>query len=145
MVDVERWLFYKNTFHVILLAKLHDMYLNKTDTFSHQPQFKVSLKDGSLTQVSLYWIHKLDTLHPRGMNSKLLLSRRAYYLFVPITTFFICSIGTTCIIIDPVFCLASPLLCLSTGGPRGCWSVSMPFQSAQWFGLYYATCRQLNI
>ena len=26
-VDVERWLSYKGTCHVILLAKLHDMYL----------------------------------------------------------------------------------------------------------------------
>ena len=54
VVDVERWLSYKGTY-VILLAKLHDMYPYKTDTFfSHQPLFKVSLKDGSLTQVSLY-------------------------------------------------------------------------------------------
>ena len=30
MVDVERWLSYKDTCHVILLAKLHDMYLYKT-------------------------------------------------------------------------------------------------------------------
>ena len=27
VVDVERWLSYKGTCHVILLAKLHDMYL----------------------------------------------------------------------------------------------------------------------
>ena len=33
-IDVERWLSYKGTCHVILLAKLHDMYLYKTDTFS---------------------------------------------------------------------------------------------------------------
>ena len=31
MVDVERWLSYKGTCHVILLAKLHDMFLYKTD------------------------------------------------------------------------------------------------------------------
>ena len=30
VVDVERWLSYKVTCHVILLAKLHDMYLYKT-------------------------------------------------------------------------------------------------------------------
>ena len=35
MVDVERWLSYKRTCHVILLAKLHDMYLYKTDNFFH--------------------------------------------------------------------------------------------------------------
>ena len=35
MVDVEKWLSYKGTCHVILLAKLHDMYLYKTDNFFH--------------------------------------------------------------------------------------------------------------
>ena len=35
MVGVERCLSYKGTCHVILLAKLHDMYLYKTDTFFH--------------------------------------------------------------------------------------------------------------
>ena len=34
VVDVKRWLSYKGTCHVILLAKLHDMYLYKTDNFS---------------------------------------------------------------------------------------------------------------
>ena len=54
VVDVERWLSYKGTCRVILLAKLHDMYLYKTDNFfPHQPLFKVSLEGGSLTQVLL--------------------------------------------------------------------------------------------
>ena len=35
VVDEERWLSYKGTCHVILLAKLHDMYLCKTDNFFH--------------------------------------------------------------------------------------------------------------
>ena len=35
VVDVERWLSYKGTCHLILLAKLHDMYLYKTDNFFH--------------------------------------------------------------------------------------------------------------
>ena len=35
VVDVEKWLSYKGTCHVILLAKLHDMYLYKTDNFFH--------------------------------------------------------------------------------------------------------------
>ena len=52
---MERWLSYKGTCLVILLAKLHDMYLYKTDNFfPHQPLFKVSLEGGSLTQVLLY-------------------------------------------------------------------------------------------
>ena len=32
--DAEKWLSYKGTCHVILLAKLHDMCLYKTNTFS---------------------------------------------------------------------------------------------------------------
>ena len=35
VVDVERWLSYKGTCHVILLAKLHDIYRYKTDNFFH--------------------------------------------------------------------------------------------------------------
>ena len=35
VVDVERWLSYKGTCHVILLAKLHDLYLYNTDNFFH--------------------------------------------------------------------------------------------------------------
>ena len=55
MMDVGRLLSYKGTCHVILLAKLHDMYLYKTATFPHQPSpFKVCLRGGCLTQVSLY-------------------------------------------------------------------------------------------
>ena len=34
VADVERWS-YKGTCHVILLAKLHDMYLYKTGNFFH--------------------------------------------------------------------------------------------------------------
>ena len=33
---------YKDTCHVILLAKLHDMYLYKTTTFPHQPLRSIS-------------------------------------------------------------------------------------------------------
>ena len=35
VVVVERWLSYKGTCLVILLAKLHDMYLYKTENFFH--------------------------------------------------------------------------------------------------------------
>ena len=35
VIDVERWQSYKGTCHVILQAKLHDMYLYKTDNFFH--------------------------------------------------------------------------------------------------------------
>ena len=36
------WLSYKGTCHVILLAKLHDMYFYKTTTFPHQPLRSIS-------------------------------------------------------------------------------------------------------
>ena len=39
---MERWLSCKGTCHVILQAKLHDMYLYKTVTFPHQPLKSVS-------------------------------------------------------------------------------------------------------
>ena len=54
VVDLERWQSYKGTCHVILLAKLHDIYIYKTDVFFIYPLFKVSLKSGCLTQASLY-------------------------------------------------------------------------------------------
>ena len=38
----KRCLTYKGTCHVILLAKLHDMYLYKTPTFPHQPLMSIS-------------------------------------------------------------------------------------------------------
>ena len=55
MVDVEKWLFYKGTCHVILLAKLHDMYLYKTDNVFHINHYLKSVEGGSLTQVLLYF------------------------------------------------------------------------------------------
>ena len=58
MVDVEKWLSYEGTCHVILLAKLHDMYIYKTDTFSTSTT-KVSLEGGSLAQLSLYHLFTL--------------------------------------------------------------------------------------
>ena len=39
---MERWLSYKGACHVILLAKLHDMYLYKTVTFPYKPLKSVS-------------------------------------------------------------------------------------------------------
>ena len=50
VVDVERWLSYKGTYHVILLAKLHDMYLYKTDNFFHINHY-------------LKWVSKAALLH----------------------------------------------------------------------------------
>ena len=43
VVDVERWLSYKGTCRVILLAKLHDMYLYKTDNFFHSNHYLKSV------------------------------------------------------------------------------------------------------
>ena len=49
-VDVERWLSYKGTCHVILLAKLHDMYLYKTDNFFHSNHYLKSVSKVALLQ-----------------------------------------------------------------------------------------------
>ena len=48
VVDVERWLSYKGTCHVILLAKLHDMYLYKTDNFFHSNHYLKSVSKVAL-------------------------------------------------------------------------------------------------
>ena len=48
MVDVKRWLSYKGTCHVILLAKLHDMYLYKTDNFFHINHYSKSVSKVAL-------------------------------------------------------------------------------------------------
>ena len=48
VVDVERWLSYKGTCHVILLAKLHDLYLYKTDNF-----FQINHYLKSISKVAL--------------------------------------------------------------------------------------------
>ena len=48
VVVVERWLSYKGTCHVILLAKLHDMYLYKTDNFFHSNHYLKSVSKVAL-------------------------------------------------------------------------------------------------
>ena len=53
VVDVERWLSYKGTCHVILLAKLHDMYLYKTHNFFHINQYLKSVSKVAL----LHWFY----------------------------------------------------------------------------------------
>ena len=50
VVGVERWLPYKDTCHENYMTCA---FIRQTP-FPHQPLFKVSLKGGSLTQVSLY-------------------------------------------------------------------------------------------
>ena len=50
VVDVERRLSYKGTCHVILLAKLHDMYLYKTDNFFHINHYLKSVSKVALLQ-----------------------------------------------------------------------------------------------
>ena len=48
MVDVERCLSYKGICHVILLAKLHAMYLYKTDNFYHTNHYLKSVSKVAL-------------------------------------------------------------------------------------------------
>ena len=48
VVDVKRWLSYKGTCHVNVLAKLHDMYLYKTDNFFHINRYFKSVSKRAL-------------------------------------------------------------------------------------------------
>ena len=48
VVDVKRWLSYKGTCHVILLAKVHDMYFYKTDNFFHSNPYLKSVSKVAL-------------------------------------------------------------------------------------------------
>ena len=58
VVDVERWLSYKGTCHVILLAKLHDMYLYKTDNFFHIKHYLKSVsKVALLHRFNCTWLN----------------------------------------------------------------------------------------
>ena len=50
VVDVERWLSYKGTYHVILQAKLHDMYVYKIDNFFHINHYLKSVSKVALLQ-----------------------------------------------------------------------------------------------
>ena len=48
VVDVKKWLSYKGTCHVILLAKLHGMYHYKTDNFFHINRYLKSVSKVAL-------------------------------------------------------------------------------------------------
>ena len=48
VVDMERWLSYKGTCHVILLVKLHDMCLYETDNFFHINHYLKSVSNVAL-------------------------------------------------------------------------------------------------
>ena len=87
MDDVERWLSYKGTCHVILLAKLHDMYLYKTDNFFHINHYLKSVSKVALLhrfycncfrEEKSYSIHISEinmtvvTLHPKNASECML-------------------------------------------------------------------------
>ena len=61
VVNVERWLSYKGTCHVILLAKLHDMYLYKTDNF-----FRINHYLKSVSKVAL--LHRFYCIPESGFD-----------------------------------------------------------------------------
>ena len=65
VVDVERWLSYKGTCHVILLAKLHDMYLYRTDNFFHINHYLKSVSKVALLH-RFYCTLKFQWLIYRG-------------------------------------------------------------------------------
>ena len=58
VVDVQRWLSYKGTCHVILLAKLHDMHLYKTDNLFHINHYLKSVSKVALLH-RFYCIHEI--------------------------------------------------------------------------------------
>ena len=60
VVDVKRWLSYKGTCHVILLAKLHDMYLYKTDNFFHINPYLKSVSNVALLHRFYCRLYGLD-------------------------------------------------------------------------------------
>ena len=93
---------YKGTCHVILLAKLHDMYFYKTATFPHQPSlFKVFPRSGCLTQVSLCTFkggNTVKVVFASGLKGNNLFSSRkhAYIMLTPLNpTFIIVKLGFT--------------------------------------------------
>ena len=69
VVDVERWLSYKGTCHVILLAKLHDMYLYKTGNFFHINHYLKSVSKVALLH-RFYCIPSSDSIHNNNMKKK---------------------------------------------------------------------------
>ena len=73
VVDVERWLSYKDTCHVILLAKLHDMYLYKTDNFFHINHYLKSVSKVAL--LHRFYCTALSCLLDFPNYSRLSLSR----------------------------------------------------------------------
>ena len=86
---MERWLSYKGTCHVIFIAKLHDMYLYKTAPFYiNLHRFKVCLRGGSLTQISLYrltWtfaVHKSQRVHSSRLRCVFFFQQKGIDIFL---------------------------------------------------------------
>ena len=66
VVNVERWLSYKGTCHVILLSKLHDMYLYKTDNFFHINHYLKSVSKVAL--LHRFYCMNYKQTHTEGMS-----------------------------------------------------------------------------
>ena len=88
--DFKQWLMwkrclsYKGTCHVILLAKLHDMYLYKTATFPHQPLKSISKvaflhRFNCNKNISTFWLKNGSYLKLHSYFF-LLLHRNIYYM-----------------------------------------------------------------
>ena len=74
VVDVERWLSYKGTCHVILLAKLHDMCLYNTDNFFHINHYLKSVSKVALLH-RFYCTLKLPCTEFKNLERIILFSR----------------------------------------------------------------------
>ena len=87
MVDIEKnYISYKGTCHVILLAKLHDMYLYKTTAFSHQPPRSIS-KVAVLHR--FYCRSNASTRNKSPIQDPRCLSLYFEFLEVPLATIFV--------------------------------------------------------
>ena len=80
---------YKGTCHVNLLAKLHDMYLYKTTTFSHQPLRSISkvavLHRFYCTMIVIWW--ETNSYKPQGFFFKSHLYIDVFYYMSLFITF----------------------------------------------------------
>ena len=80
LVDVERRLSYKGTCHVILLAKLHGMYLYKTDNFFHINHYLNAVSKVAL----LHRVYLISFIHGIRIDKK----RTVFFCFFFFLLFF---------------------------------------------------------
>ena len=88
---------YKGTCHVILLAKLHDMYLYKTTTFPHEPLRSISKvavlhRFYCMESLNINWIFIWTVICTDGFSEFMHFRQHFYHFFLPFLPFKYCSI-----------------------------------------------------